>query len=71
MIYSTDQDQDGLSLADEFLHGTSDLNPDTDGDLVIDYYEVEFYNTDPLKADTDGDGYDDGTELLNGFDPLG
>ena len=29
------------------------------------------YKTDPLKADTDGDGVIDGVEVDNGYDPNG
>ena len=28
------------------------------------------HGTDPLDADTDGDGYSDGEEILGGSDPL-
>ena len=43
--------------------GTSDRNPDSDGDGLTDYEEVFTYHTDPLKADTDGDGVSDGDEV--------
>jgi len=42
---------------------------DTDGDLLTDEREAEL-GTDPNKKDTDGDGYMDGVEVANGFDPL-
>jgi len=32
---------------------------------------VQVYKTDPLLADTDGDGYSDGSEVKNGYNPLG
>jgi len=44
---ATDADKDGLTLAEEHTLGTSDQNPDTDGD-----------------------GYNDGDEVLSGHDPL-
>lgn len=44
---SLDQDSDGLRLSAEHEAGTSDQNPDTDGD-----------------------GYSDFDEVINGFDPL-
>lgn len=45
---STDQDGDGLSLAEESALGTSDTNADTDGDGYTDSQEVDS-NHDPLK----------------------
>ena len=54
---------DDLSLDDE----TSD--PDGDGLAgVLD--EFNTYGTDPYRADTDGDGVDDGVEVGAGTDPL-
>ncbi|MCX6779538.1 MAG: hypothetical protein NTU97_04945 [Candidatus Magasanikbacteria bacterium] len=29
------------------------------------------WKTDPLVADTDGDGFNDGQEVKNGYNPLG
>lgn len=43
---------------------------DTDGDLLTDEREVEL-GTDLNNPDTDGDGYLDGIEVANGYDPLG
>jgi hypothetical protein len=42
---------------------------DADGDGLSAEIEQR-YGTDATKADTDGDGYDDGTEINNGYDPL-
>jgi len=40
------------------------VNPvDTDGDGILDYYELNTYNTDPNNPDTDGDGINDGDEV--------
>ena len=33
--------------------------------------EEDYYQTDPEKADTDGDGYLDGQEVKNGYNPNG
>lgn len=66
-----DRDGDGLNADDEAFIGTSDTNPDTDGDGLTDYQEVMVYHTNPLKADTDGDGYSDGVEVKSGHNPLG
>ncbi len=42
---------------------------DDDKDLLINERELEL-GTDPNNPDTDGDGYLDGMEVANGFDPL-
>lgn len=43
---------------------------DTDGDDLYDYLEV-FFSTDINNSDTDGDGYLDGQEVSNGYNPVG
>ncbi len=44
--------------------------PDMDGDALLDL-EEEVIGTDALNPDTDGDGFDDGEEVLvMGTDPL-
>ena len=43
---------------------------DPDGDNLETPYELAL-GTDPGKRDTDGDGYWDDLEIINGFDPLG
>jgi len=43
---------------------------DSDSDTIYDYLE-KIYGTDPNKKDTDGDGYDDWTEIRTGHNPLG
>ncbi|MDD5071176.1 MAG: hypothetical protein PHQ42_00345 [Patescibacteria group bacterium] len=43
---------------------------DSDQDGLPDDMERRF-GTDPFKADTDGDGYDDGAEVKNNYNPLG
>ncbi len=45
------------------------VTKDSDKDGVSDYDEVSIYRTDPLKGDTDGDGFIDGVEILSGFNP--
>lgn len=44
-----------------------DDDPDNDG---LTYYDEYIFGTDPKKADTDGDGYTDGREIANGYDPV-
>ncbi len=44
---------------------------DSDRDGLSDEAEIKFYKTDPYKADTDGDGIDDGLEIALGRNPRG
>ena len=64
-----DLDGDGLSNLEEFKYGTYPFSEDTDKDGINDYDEIFVNKTNPLKADTDGDGALDGWEIENGFDP--
>jgi hypothetical protein len=43
-------------------------DPDADGDALVAEQE-EMYGTDPLNADTDGDGKPDGVEVAMGGNP--
>jgi hypothetical protein len=43
---------------------------DSDADGLSDADEISIYSTDPLNADTDGDGAADGLEVAYGSDPL-
>ena len=43
--------------------------PDTDQDGLFDEDEINVYGTNPTKADTDGDGRDDGQEVFDKTDP--
>lgn len=67
----TDTDYDGLSDEEEAELNTSIKSADTDGDGLTDREEVRVYLTDPLDPDSDKDGYEDGEEVENGFNPLG
>ncbi|MCX7779049.1 MAG: L,D-transpeptidase [Patescibacteria group bacterium] len=42
---------------------------DSDNDRVSDEDETKVYYTNPFNHDTDGDGYDDYTEIKNGYSP--
>lgn len=81
MIAPLDSDDDGLPdlfppEADEASLGTDPLNPDTDGDGLLDGTEAdtafaaESDCPDPAIADSDGDTLSDGDEVLTlGTDP--
>ncbi len=70
-IFKNDQDRDGLLDAVEMEMGLSITDPDTDGDGLDEKKEIEIYCTDPTKFDTDGDGFRDGMEIINAYNPLG
>lgn len=68
-VLTSDGDNDGLSVLDEYIYRTNPLLFDTDGDLVGDGDEI-LYRYDPLDAsspfsdiDSDGDGLSDLHEL--------
>lgn len=59
-----DSDSDGRDNVQEFVDRTDLNNPDTDDDGLTDGIE-NVGGTDPLVADSDGDGLADGTEDAN------
>jgi len=66
-----DKDMDGLFRLDEERLGTDPLNPDSDGDGLNDFEEVNKYKSNPLNSDSDGDGLTDGIEVTSSLtDPL-
>jgi len=72
-----DFDRDGLLNGEELVWlSTSNIvlisDPalyDSDADTLNDYEETLTYQTDPMEADTDGDGLDDAVELDDRTDP--
>jgi len=56
---------------EESLPSDEVVNLDSDQDGLSDADELNVYGTNPLKSDTDGDGYLDGEEVKNGYNPLG
>jgi predicted transcriptional regulator len=66
-----DEDNDGLPDDWEEQYGlnsnnTDDAGDDPDGDDLNNSEEYH-YNTNPIEADTDGGGVDDGTEVSQGY----
>lgn len=68
---AVDTDKDGLDDVREKEIGTDHLASDTDNDGLNDGDEVIIWKTNPLNPDSDGDSYPDGTEVKNGYNPLG
>ena len=47
------------------------LKKDSDGDGISNIDETNIYKTNPNNVDSDGDGFNDGWEIINGFNPNG
>lgn len=67
----TDTDHDGLTDREEELYGTNKYATDTDADGLTDRDETKVFGTEPTNPDTDGDSFQDGAEVLNGYNPKG
>lgn len=68
-LYATlDLDGDGLSTWEEWFAGTSPSLADSDGDTLVDGWEVR-HRLDPVSRDTDSDGVSDDEEVAIGSDP--
>ena len=52
-ILTSDEDNDSLTLAQEWENRTNPLNADTDGDGLYDNYEISTSETNPNSHDTD------------------
>jgi hypothetical protein len=73
LVINRDPDHDGLSNPEESLAGTDPASPDTDGDGLLDGFEVTF-GFDPLGTnesggDPDGDGLNNLAEQEAGTSP--
>ena len=68
-----DEDADGMPDPWEQAVGldptVNDAEQDADEEGLVNVEEYR-YNTDPLRFDSDGDGYDDLSEIIAGSDPL-
>ena len=71
VVAPVDSDADSLTDSEEIALGTNINLIDSDFDGLSDYEEVRVYGSDPLNADTDGDGYQDGEEVEGGYNPNG
>lgn len=71
IIDENDKDADGIDDAKEAELGTSDYDYDSDNDGLSDKSEIERWKTDPNNQDSDGDGFKDGYEVINGYNPAG
>ncbi|MDD4332820.1 MAG: L,D-transpeptidase family protein [Patescibacteria group bacterium] len=74
---NSDTDNDGFDDGVEIKNSYSPLDPkptklkdsDYDHDSLSDDLEIKFH-ADLTNSDTDGDGFTDGDEIKNGYDPL-
>ncbi len=64
-----DFDGDGLDAESEQEYGSSDARTDSDNDAVSDYEEVVYWLTNPMRADTNGNGVSDGRDIMAGRSP--
>ncbi|MCA9256139.1 MAG: LamG domain-containing protein, partial [Phycisphaerales bacterium] len=82
MVYTEDRDDDGVFKREEFMYLTSDMNPDTDGDSLGDYFEIregwdiqvagqnpKHVFPDPTRPNADQDLLDDDAEFAAGTHP--
>lgn len=58
------------STAADFFLDDVVVGCDSDGDKIPNYKEFRYYGTDSSNPDTDGDGVEDGAEILAGTNPL-
>ncbi len=82
LMYTSDEDGDGLFIREEYLYGSDDTLTDSDGDTLGDYEEVRVgwtvakvpglpYMTfpSPARPDSDLDGFADDEEKTAATDP--
>lgn len=82
LVYTEDRDDDGVFKREEFMYLTSDMDNDTDGDTLGDYFEIrEGWDVlvagqslrhvfpDPTRVNADRDFLDDDAEFAAGTNP--
>ncbi len=69
-IDNNEQDEKSEEVAENIEPSKLPVAPDEDIDELSDV-EESFYGTDVIKKDTDGDGYFDGEEIRNLYNPNG
>ena len=69
-IRSSDSPNYGVGVVSAARLSTDPLDPDSDGDGLLDGEEVNVHASNPLDGDTDGDGFADGEEVAQNTDPL-
>ena len=68
---SADTDSDGIvDAAESGVYGTNPNSAYSSGDILTDWEKIFRWGLNPLKKDTDFDGYDDVEEILMGTNPL-
>ncbi len=64
-LTGTDTDHDGLPDACEVIYGTDPNNIDSDGDRLLDGWEVRYWTSNALSTNTDADGCTDEREVAS------
>ncbi|MBI5285191.1 MAG: thrombospondin type 3 repeat-containing protein [Chloroflexi bacterium] len=64
-LTGTDADHDSVPDACEAIYGTDPNNVDSDGDRLLDGWEVRYWMSNPLARNTDGDSCTDEREVAS------
>lgn len=72
--HATNLEDADFRVTEDSFEATLDMttsNMDIDGDGLTNADEDMLWHSNPLNTDTDGDGYRDETEVVNGYNPNG
>jgi hypothetical protein len=63
--------EEGIALTQQIIKERTkeEASLDSDKDGITNFDEVTIYKTNPFIPDSDNDGFIDGAEILNGYDP--